>query len=169
MRIGHLSVFGRYESPQQLLVFFISQAVNGFERGDPFVAQDLVIRLELALARRLHVPVENHLRLALHSISGVAREASDHGVVAGLFLDLALRGDVPALALFNVAFGQSPVLVFRPQNQQNLGPARSLAPDDAARRVSDFPVIHRSPSKFIGSYQYSSSPQKTGPSTQAFL
>src|SRR5262245_1392457 len=147
MRIGHLSVFDRYKSPQQLLVFFISQAVNGFERGDPFVAQDLVIWLELALARRLHVPVENHLGLALHSINGIAREARDYGVVAGLFLDLALRGKVPALALFNVAFGQSPVLMFRPKNQQNLAPARRLSPDDAARRVSDFPVIHRSPSK----------------------
>src|SRR5262245_40903747 len=79
---GHPSLFGWYESPQQLLVFLISQAVNGFERGDPFVMRDLMIRLELALARRLHVPVENHFRLALHIIGGVAREARDHGVVA---------------------------------------------------------------------------------------
>src|SRR5215470_19971301 len=132
----------RYELPQQIFVFLISQPIKGFALRDPFVMRDLMVRLEFTFSRGLHVPVENHLRLALRIVGGKAREARDHGVVTSFFLDFALRGQVPALALFDVALGQSPVLIFRSQDQQNLAPAQSLTPDDAARGVNDFPTVH---------------------------
>src|SRR5215813_9096840 len=82
-------MLGRHELPQQFLVFFVSQAIDGLARGDPFEMGDLVVRLELAFAEGLHVPEENHLRLALSIVGCEAREACDHCVVTGLLLDLA--------------------------------------------------------------------------------